>query len=314
METKKNKHVDIKTVLLMIWIFIKATVIPKYTYRFRNMYLFFPIILLIVSWVLIPIPIQVYISKNGRSEFRNRNINNIGQVYNLSDEEFNKIKGLNIRFEMQIMYADDETIDAKELVLTNGNNKLYVVVDLCELDQTKESTVHYDYVNFFDSYVNEEGTNTLLVLYNSKFLLRTSERSNYYEYKVEQLNVNNITKEEFANFLADAMITSTLNTYGWYAALYTIIIPLAAILLTYLIFKSSARISTFRNYLNVGGIASIIPTILVFVFSWVFPKLSLMQYYSYIYLAYYVFFICIICFKKQLIKETNDVNNIELGA
>lgn len=301
MENKEKKKIDFKTVFAMIWVFIKATVIPKYAYRFRNMYLFFPIILLIISWVLLPIPIQTYMKNNGRSEFRARNIYKVNTVYDLDDGEFSKIQDLKIRFELTLMYADDEEVDAKELVLTQGNNKLYVVIDLCEQDQVKKATVHYDYANFFDTYENDEGTNTLLVLYNSRYLLRTNKTSNYFEYRPDTIDVKEATLEEFANFLVDGMLASTINTYGWYATLYAVIVPLALCLFAYLVFKSSSRINQFRNYLNITGITSIVPTILVFSFSWIFPNLSLIQYYAPLYVAYFFFFVLVISFKKERI-------------
>ena len=306
MENKEKKRVDFKTILLMIWIFIKATVIPKFAYRFRNMYYFFPVLLLIISWVLIPIPIQTYMRNNGRSEFRKQNINKVETIYNLDSEAYAKIQGLKLRFDLQIMYVDDEAIDAKELVLEQGNNKLYVVVDLVELDDVRGAAAHYDYQNFFDTYVNNEGTNTLLVLYNSKFLIRSNGRSNYYNYQMDTFDINNVSLEEFANFLVDAMVSTTINTYGWYAALYAILIPLAVCLFTFLIFKSNSRIKKFKNYLNVAGIASVIPTILVFGLSWVLPNLSLIQYYAPVYIAYYFFFVSVISFKREKVVVNTE--------
>lgn len=310
MENNQKRRIDFKTVMLMIWIFIKALVIPKYAYRFRNMFLIFPIILLIISWVLLPIPIQTYMAKNGCVEFQKQNVNNVNMLYNLSDEAYEAIKALDLRFDLKIMYADDLEVDGKETVIEEGNDKLYVVVDLVEEDQIKGATTHYDYINFFDTYVNEEGTNTLLVLYNSKYLVRCNAKghsfSNYYEYDMDTFKVSEVSKEDFANFLTDGMINVIINTYGWYAALYAIIIPLALTLFCFIIFKSNSRIKRFKNYLNVAGIASIVPSLLVFIFSWIFPMLSLIQYYVPIYIAYYFFFVAIISFKKEKVIVVND--------
>ena len=299
METKEKKRISFKEILLMIWIFIKACFIPRFAYRFRNMYFFFPIILLILSWILIPIPIQSYIKKYGNEEFRARNINKVNMIYNLGEEEYAKIQELGFRFDLKIMYIDNKESDGKELVLNQGNNKLYVVIDLVEEDNIKGASTHYDYANFFDTYVNSEGTNTLLVLYNSKFLIRTKNQSNYFEYQADTFNIKDVTLEEFGDFLLSAMISTTINTYGWYAALYTLLIPLAICLFTFIIFKSTSKIKKFRNYLNVAGIASIVPTLLVFIFSWIFPKLSLIQYYAPIYIAYYFYMIAFVSFKKE---------------
>ena len=301
METKEKKRISFKEILLMIWIFIKATIIPRFAYRFRNMYFFFPVILLIISWILVPIPIQSYMKKNGKQELRNQNINTINTIYDLDEEEYAKIQDLGIRFDLKIMYVDDEEIDGQELVLTQGNNKLYVVVDLVEQDNIKGAVAHYDYANFFDTYVNSEGTNTLLVLYNSKFLIRTKNLSNYYEYQPDTFNIKDVNLEAFTDFLVDAMLSTFINTYGWYAALYTLIIPLAICLFTFIIFKSTSKIKKFRNYLNVAGIASIVPTLLVFIFSWIFPKLSLIQYYAPIYIAYYFYMVAFVSFKREKI-------------
>ena len=299
METSKKRHVSIKDIFLMIWIFIKATVIPKYAYRFRNMYFFLPVILLLISWVLIPIPIQSYMKKNGRDEFRNRNINYVNTIYNLDNEAFSKIQNLGLRFDLKIMYLDNEEVDGKELVLDQGDNKLYVVVDLVEMDNVKGADAHYDFANFFDTYQNDKGTNTLLVLYNSKFLIRSNGRSNYYYYQMDTFSLKDVSLESFANFLTDAMVETTINTYGWYSALYALLIPFAVCLFTFLIFKANSRIKKFRNYFNVAGIASIIPTILVFGLSWVLPNLSLIQYYAPVYIVYYFFFISVISFKRE---------------
>ena len=294
METSKKKKLSFKDIMMMIWIFIKALVRPKYAYRFRNMYLFLPVILLVISWILLPIPIQSYMRKNGRSEFINRNINNVDVLYDLDEENYQKIKNLNLTFDLKIMTAANEAIDSYEFIIEKGNDKLYIVVDLCELDSVRNRVAHYDYVNFFDTYVNEEGTNTLLVLYNSKFLIRSKGFSNYYVYENGSIDLATASNADFANYLVDAMVSTTLTTYGYYAALYALVVPLALCLFTFIIFKTNGRIKKFRNYFNVCGIASVIPTLLVFIFSWIFPELSLIQFYAPIYLAYYFFFIGII--------------------
>ena len=143
--------------------------------------------------------------------------------------------------EINVNEAKKHKIEAFIYNYNEGNDKLYVVVDLVEEDQIKGAETHYDFVNFFDTYVNEEGTNTLLVLYNSKYLVRCNAKghsfSNYYEYDMDTFKVSEVSKEDFANFLTDGMINVIINTYGWYAALYTIIIPLALTLFCFIIFK-----------------------------------------------------------------------------
>ena len=315
MENKQKKRIDFKTFMLMVWVFIKALVIPKYAYRFRNMYLIFPIILLIISWVILPIPIQTYMARNGRSEFQKQNVNNVNMLYNITDDAYDAIKALGIRFDLKIMYVDDVTIDGKENVIEEGNDKLYIVVDLVEEDQIKGAETHYDFINFFDTYVNEEGINTLLVLYNSKYLIRSNNPnhkfSNYYEYNMDTFKVADVSKDDFANFLTDGMINVIINTYGWYAALYTLIIPLALTLFCFIIFKSTSRIKRFKNYLNVAGICAIAPSLLIFIFSWIFPMLSLIQYYVPVYIAYYFFFVAIISFKKDKVIVVEDIKKDE---
>ena len=301
-EMEKKKHVDFKTFMLMVWIFIKALVIPKYAYRFRNMYLVMPVLLLIISWAILPIPIQSYMMKNGKSEYQKQNINNTSSLYKLSDEEFEKLKALKIRFDLKVMYADDESIDNKEIILTEGNNKWYFVVDLCELDEKRTSDVHYDFSNFFDTYRNDEGTNTLIVLYNSKYLVRINGKSNYYYYQADTVDVSNIDVDTFCDFLVDGMVSSTVNTYGWYAALYALIIPVALSLFSFILLKSTSRIKQFKNYFNVAGITSVVPTLLIFGLSWLLPTLSLIQYYAPLYVIYYFFFIGIISFKKNKVR------------
>ena len=305
-----KKRIDFKTFMLMVWIFIKALVIPKFAYRFRNMVIIFPIVLLIIAWILLPIPIQTYMGQNGRAEFQKQNVNNVNLLYQMEDTEFEKIKDLGLRFDLKIMYEETTEIDAKETIINVGNDKLYVVVDLVEEDQIKGASTHYDYVNFFDTYVNEEGNNTLLVLYNSRYLVRSNNPkhsfSNYYEYNMDTFKVSEVDKSTFANFITDGMINVIINTYGWYAALYTIIIPLAISLFCFIIFRSTSRIKRFKNYLNVAGIVSIVPSLLIFIFSWIFPNLSLIQYYIPVYIAYYFFFIAIISFKKEKVIKVED--------
>ncbi|HHU56392.1 MAG TPA: hypothetical protein GXZ48_06875 [Acholeplasmataceae bacterium] len=283
----------------MIKNFIKSLIFPSYMVRYKSMNLFFAIAIFFISSFILALP-QMYYTSEKRYQVVDIDAPfELEAFNNLSDEAIAKIRSLGVRIEDGAIKDQGNVEEYKLYEFTSDDYAVFLAFDFYDITDEKETFNKEIFENFHE--IDFDGTKVLVVFYLTECVYLLPSGSNDLDYgkiKLDFSTINNgkdLSYRFMDMFIPIIYRRITLDTF-LNCVIYTLII----MLLLWLFLKSEGTTFGFKEYYNIGAIASIIPLLLVFIFSWIFPRLTLMHYFTVVFGIYYLIMIVRINSKTKI--------------
>lgn len=281
----------------MIINFFKGLIFPSYIVRFRSMSVFFAIAIFFLSSFILAIPQMQAVSKERYNLVDEQNAYSLEAFNQLSEADLAIIRELDVKIYDGAINEKGNIEEFEFYIFDVENKKIYMTFDLYNvIDPEAEPNL-----DVYEQYLEIKDENDLLLIFYLDFCLYANGSIiKELSYNVE-IDFSSIEHgSDLSHRLIDMFIPDINREISLYAFVATVIYPLVIIILVWLLFKTYGSNLRFKEYYNIGAISSIIPLLLIFIFSWIFPKQNLMQYFSVVFGIYYLFMIIRINSKTKI--------------
>lgn len=216
----------------------------------------------------------------------------------LSEDDLAILRTTTCRVTRNAMQCD-ETIDLSEPFIFQITHleqaiHLYVVFDMFDV-LDPEATPNYHIDNEFTSLPPLTGIDRYLIVFYQNQVLYRTPKATYTELmytNTEDFDFRFIDDGGLISYrMIDMLLPKIRQEITFYTFIATVIYPFLIVLVVWLLFKSSASTFSLKDFYNIAAIASIVPLIVIFSLSWIFPQFALMQYYSAVFGLYFLLMI-----------------------
>src|SRR5690554_971267 len=277
--------------------FLKGFVSPSYIEKYRSMNLFFAIAIFFIASFILAIPQMYTVSKERYNLVDVQGEFSLDAFNELSEDDLETLRSLGVK-----VYngAINERGNAEELefyIFNLDNRSIYLVFDFFDVTDPEAEPNLNIYEEFLD--LGDEN-DILLAMYLDFAYYASKDVVKELKYNVEIDFTNIIDGKDLSPRLIDMFIPDINREISLYAFVAAVIYPLVIVILIWLLYKTFGSNLSFKEYYNIGAIASVVPLLVVFIFSWIFPYLTLIQYYTVIFGLYYLFMIIMMNRKTKI--------------
>lgn len=301
----------------MIVNFFKSLVIPIRMAKYRHMSALISIIIFVLSAYLLALPYRKNVEKSVLSLKEDYSFLAVEEIPD-TEENLAVIKEIDslecsINTEKALTCANlPEDTDFKRTISyeKEGITKhINIIIDVYNETKYEKFTgftlEEYPYVDLNENYfivftkntiifqANQLGIDKNEVTHNEQKLAMTGFIFKYKDYFPDfQLSFDDENAQrEFGSFVVDKLIEayrsySTSQSFIG-SLMLAVIYPLLMVALFWLFFRKNGRLTRFKEYYNIAAIVSIIPILITFAVSWVYPVVF--QGYIFIFSLYYLF-------------------------
>jgi len=283
--------------------FLKSLIIPKDMKKYKGMNVFISIGIFILISYFLALPYSQYISKHRYEIVDKQNSYGLNIFKNLQSEDILTLKKTGFKVEkLSISWSDDIKFGEAytfDLIDEEGQqSEIFVVFDLYDLSDVTQEKPFDIQTGFYDVATDENIDYYLLVFYSDSILYRSPEQTTkqplYYlrDVSIDFANLDEtsyLTHRIMDLYMSDIKTELTFNTF-----ISSVLLTFLIILILWLFFRIMGSIYTFKEFYNIGAMASIVPLIFTVILSYIFPKELFFTYYSSIFGVYYLLMIIII--------------------
>jgi len=279
--------------------FFKALIFPSYMMRFKSMNLFFAIAIFFLSSFVLAIPQMYYTNKERYKIIDTNPPYDLIALNELEEDALEEIRGLGVRIENGAIQDRGTVEEYKLYQFTSKDYTVFFAFDFYDVTDEDETFNEEVFENY--SELEVEGKKLLIVFYLDfcTYVRMTDSMDIKYEDIVLDFKEVTAGKDLSYRFI-DMFIPHIYRAITFHTFVSSIIYPLVIIILIWLLFKTDGNTLSFKTYYNIGSICAIIPLFLIFLFSWIFPNLTLMQYFTVIFGIYYLIMIVRINSKTKI--------------
>lgn len=103
----------------------------------------------------------------------------------------------------------------------------------------------------------------------------------------EMINTNaNRTLDNVARLIAKGYATSLSIVAQFSVFLYVFLFPMIIVLMVFILFRKTGRLKTLKEYFNIAAISTVIPVVITFFVSWIYPEAY--SFYVFVFATYYL--------------------------
>ena len=284
--------------------FLKSLVVPRYMSKYRAMSVFIAFGIFFVSSLILAIPQMTNISKNRYKLVDDQNAYYLNIFKELNDENINVLNETSFKLEYgHLTYGEDiekGSIQYYDFVLEKDFIRIgFDTYDILD-PEAKPNVLIFDSFNEIEKPVN--GNKYLIVFYNESAIYYSPTFQK--ELKYQENNVFDFSKIEGGSeisyhlmdlYIPDINIQVSFNTF-----IACVIFPLLISLVLWLFLRSGGNTLSFKETYNIASISSIVPFIIIFALSWIFPHYEFVSYYSVLFGIYFLIMMLIINSKKKI--------------
>lgn len=305
--------------------FLKSFIFPTKMFRFRNMSVLISLLIFVLSTYLLSLPFGKALADSVMAQKETYNFRALTEIVdNLDDENravLEEIRNLECEADEKGQLAcasQPEEKDYEVVYVKNGVTKhVHIFFDFYDPDKDEKPRINVekDFSIENDAYKYVENEEHYFLVFTRKIL----------HFQAHQLEMGNKDKNmeithgeeklahfrielDYANFFPDFSL-KLANPYdlGGYVAeevlgglavyyrsmsflqtiLVTLLFPLLMVLMFWLFFRKTGRLTRFKEYFNISAISSIIPLLLVFAVAWFLPVV--INYYIFAFSLFYLF-------------------------
>lgn len=286
--------------------FLKSLIIPSKMAKYRSMSLIIAIAIFLLSSYVLAFP-QSYIISRDRYRLVDEQNAYLLQVFQELDEtDLATLRNTGGRVENGVMTCSGTVQEGEpyifSVVLQDQNYDLYIVFDLYDVtDPDAQPT--YNANERFNTLEDIEGLERILVIfYMQQIAYKTPSLTIVLPYtNTVSFDLSTMEDGSLLSYRIMDMFIPTIkgeNTFMTFIS--CVVFPFLIILIIWILFKTSGTTFTLKEFYNIGAIASIIPLVVVFILSWIFPRLTFMQYYSTAFGLFYLIMIFRITAKTRI--------------
>ncbi len=116
----------------------------------------------------------------------------------------------------------------------------------------------------------------------------------------EMINYNAKTSlDNFARLVAKGFAASLSIVSQFSVFLYVFLFPMIIVLMVFVLFRKSGRLQSLKEYFNIAAISTVIPVIITFAVSWIYPDAY--SFYVFVFATYYLLMVLKINTNKQML-------------
>jgi|SRR5690554_110521 len=200
-------------------------------------------------------------------------------------------------FERDLEYVNDGiTKKIKFIVDLNViNPEFNDVIDDLEDVPYEENTEYYKVMLTSDGILfqaHQYGINDEEIEHNGTKLIFENRYYTYVGFMPEfNLNLDKSSSRNIGNRLVDYLINSDIRQYTSSAFIYLLltifILPLIFVLILWLFFRRTGKLTRYKEYYNIAAICTIAPVLITFLVTWVW--MQAFNYYMYVFALFYLF-------------------------
>lgn len=274
--------------------FLAALVNPRKMVRFANMPIIISVAIFLLGSYILALPHMHYVSDHRYEIVEEQNSFDLMIFSKLSENDLASLRSTNAKVENGTILRTETMHEGEpyifDVVYDNVVTHIYIVFDLYNvLDKTEEP--NYDIATRFGTIQkNENEDYYLMVFYQDRVYYQMPTKFKQIPYATnDYLDFSSIENgKEISYFMMDMYMPSIKSETTFTSFISTVVYTFIIILIVWLFFKFSGSIITLKEFYNMGSLSSIVPLALMFIFSWIFPTLNLMFYYSTLFGLYFL--------------------------
>ncbi|MFA5542843.1 MAG: hypothetical protein WC008_00345 [Bacilli bacterium] len=286
--------------------FLKALVLPNKMQRFSNMPIIISIAIFLLGSYILAYPHSKYVSDNRYEIMEEQNLYDLMVFSKLSSTDLNTLRQTKAKVENGTVLRTDTLVEGEPFVFQVEENEvisnIYIVFDLYDVFDPKAEPSYDVNTRFNLMNKNEDENYYLLVFYQDRVYYQTIDRFKQIPYSTDDfLDFENIEDgKKISNFMIDMYIPSIRSENTFTTFISTVVYTFIIIMIVWIFFRFSGSTLGLKDFYNMGSLSSIIPLVLIFILSFIFPKANLMFYYSTVFGVYFLAMMFIINSKGKI--------------
>lgn len=286
--------------------FFKALFLPSKMQRFSNMPIIISMAIFLLGSYVLAYPHSKYVSDNRYEILEEQNLYDLMVFSKLSSSDLTTINLTKAKVENGTIKRTDTMVEGEPYVFNVDdegiNSHIYIVFDLYDVFDPKAEP-SYDIMTRFNLMNKTEGDKYyLLVFYQDRVFYQTPDKYKQIPYTTSDfLDLGSIEEGiDISKFMIDMYMPSIKSENTFTTFISTVVYTFIIILVVWIFFKFSGSTITLKEFYNMGSISSIIPLVVLFIFSFIFPAANLMFYYSTVFGVYFLAMMFIINSKGKV--------------
>ena len=286
--------------------FIKSLYTPNRMAKYANMLLLIAIAIFFIASYILAYPASYHASRNRYELVDEQNAYYLQIFQDLEMQDINTLKNTGLKVENGKATCNDSVHQGEPYIfnITKDNkvSHVYIVFDLYNILDPEAKPLY----NIHERFISMEKVSGedyyLVVFYQDRLYYRNPKNANDLQYNnKDNFDLSTMTDGSLLSYrIMDLYIPKIKSENTFKTFISTVIYTFIIILMLWLFFRFSGSTYTLKEFYNIGSIAAILPLIIIFVLSWIFPKIGFIDYYSSAFGIYYVIMILLINNKTKI--------------